>query len=129
MVEGYNMLIKDTEDSTRQPSWFAVEDINRRAAYAYNTHRELFDNVEHQKRVSAVTNIMREYFAGWSAIYETARQQTSRRAAHTEVKFNRVVLNRKNRREDFLAALASVGIDSSDVVYKPATESCSVHVK
>jgi hypothetical protein len=38
-------------------------------------------------------------------------------------------MNRKRRREDFLAALAAVGIDAADVVYKPATESCSVHVK
>ena len=123
------MLIKDTESSTQQPSWFAVEDINRRAAAAYNAHIDLFTSDVHCARVEAVKSIMREYFAGWAAIYETARGKTSRRAAHTEVKFNRVVMNRKNRREDFLAALAAVGIDAADVVYKPATESCSVHVK
>lgn len=123
------MLIKDTETSTQQPSWFAVEDINRRAAAAYNAHIDLFTSDLHCARVEAVKSIMREYFAGWAAIYETARGKTARRAAHTEVKFNRVVLNRKNRREDFLAALATVGIDAADVVYKPATESCSVHVK
>ena len=123
------MLIKDTETSTQQPSWFAVEDINRRAAAAYNAHIDLFTSDVHCARVEAVKSIMREYFAGWAAIYETARGKTARRAAHTEVKFNRVVMNRKNRREDFLAALAAVGIDAADVVYKPATESCSVHVK
>jgi hypothetical protein len=123
------MIIKDTENSTRQSAWFAVEDINRRAAAAYNAHIDLFESDVHCARVEAVKSIMREYFAGWAAIYETARAQTARRAAHTEVKFNRVVMNRKRRREDFLAALAAVGIDAADVVYKPATESCSVHVK
>lgn len=123
------MIVKDTENNTRQPAWFAVEDINRRAAHAYNTHIELFTSDVHCARVEAVKSIMREYFAGWAAIYETARAKTARRAAHTEVKFNRVVLNRKNRREDFLAALAAVGVDVADVVFKPATESCSVHVK
>lgn len=123
------MLVKDTESNTRQPAWFAIEDINRRAAAAYDAHVELFTSDVHIARVEAVKSIMREYFAGWAAIYETARPKTVRRAAHTEVKFNRVVLNRKNRREDFIAALAAVGVDAADVVYKPATESCSVHVK
>ena len=123
------MIIKDTENSTRQSAWFAVEDINRRAAAAYNAHIDLFESDVHCARVEAVKSIMREYFAGWAAIYETARAQTARRAAHTEVKFNRVVMNRSRRREDFLAALAAVGIPTEDVVYKPATESCSVHVK
>lgn len=123
------MLIKDTESSTHQPAWFAVEDINRRAAAAYNAHIELFTSDVHCARVEAVKSIMREYFASWAAIYETARPNTRRRAAHTEVKFNRVVLNRSRKRADFLAALAAVGIAAEDVVYKPATESCSVHVK
>lgn len=123
------MLVKETEHSTRQPAWFAVEDINRRAAAAYRAHIDLFTSDVHIARVEAVKNIMREYFAGWQAIYETARAKTSRREAHTEVKFNRVVLNRKRRREDFLAALAAVGVDAADVVFKPATESYSVHVK
>ena len=123
------MIVKDTENSTRQPAWFAVEDINLRAEAAYRAHRDLFESDVHTARVQAVVSIMREYFAGWAAIYETARAKTARRAAHTEVKFNRVVMNRSRRREDFLAALAAVGIDPADVVYKPATESCSVHVK
>lgn len=123
------MIVKDTENSTRQPAWFAIEDIDRRAAAAYNAHIDLFESDVHVARVEAVKHIMREYFAGWAAIYETARSQTRRRAAHTEVKFNRVVLNRARKRADFLAALAAVGIDAADVVFKPATESCSVHVK
>ena len=123
------MIVKDTESSTRQPAWFAIEDIDRRAEAAYNAHIDLFTSDVHCARVEAVKSIMREYFAGWAAIYETARGTTRRRTAHTEVKFNRVVMNRKRRREDFLAALAALGIDAADVVYKPATESCSVHVK
>ena len=123
------MLIKDTESNTRQPAWFAVEDINARAEAAYLANRDLFDSTAHQLRVETVKSIMREYFAGWAAIYETARGRTARRAAHTEVKFNRVVLNRARRRADFLAALAAVGVDTDCVVCKPATESYSVHVK
>ena len=123
------MLIKDTESNTHQNAWFAVEDINARAEAAYLANRDLFDSTAHQLRVDAVVQIMREYFAGWAAIYETARGKTSRRAAHTEVKFNRVVLNRARRRADFLAALAAVGVDADCVVCKPATESYSVHVK
>jgi hypothetical protein len=72
---------------------------------------------------------MKQYFAGWEAIYQTARGNTRNRSAHTEVKFNRVILNHKRRRADFIAALAAVGVDADSVVCKPATESYSVHVK
>ncbi len=123
------MLIKDTENSTKQNSWFAVEDINRRAAHAYNTNRVLFDSIDHQAKVAMVERIGRDYFAGWGAIYSTARAKTRNRAAHTEVKFARVILNRKNKRADFVAALAAIGVDASDIVCKPATESYSIHVK
>ena len=123
------MLVKDTEATTHQNAWFAVEDINRRAAAAYKAHVDLFTDATHIARVEAVKRIMREYFAGWAAIYETARAKTSRRDANTEVKFNRIVLNRKNKRNDFLAALAAIGIGADDIVFKPASESYSVHVK
>jgi hypothetical protein len=123
------MLIKDTESQANQNAWFAVEDINRRAEAAYNAHIDLFTSDVHMARVEAVVAIMKQYFAGWEAIYQTARGQTRVRAAHTEVKFNRVVLNRQRRRSDFLAALAAVGVSAEAVVCKPATESYSVHVK
>jgi hypothetical protein len=123
------MLIKDTETQAGQNSWFAVEDINRRAEAAYNAHRDLFEDPAHQARVAAVVAILKNYFAGWQAIYETARGQTRNRSAHTEVKFNRVVLNRSRRRADLIAALAAAGVAADCVVCKPATESYSVHVK
>jgi hypothetical protein len=123
------MLIKDTESQATQNAWFAVEDINRRAEAAYAAHIDLFTSDVHMARVEAVVAIMKDYFAGWEAIYQTARGRTRVRAAHTEVKFNRVVLNRKRRRADFLAALAAVGVSADSVVCKPATESYSVHVK
>jgi hypothetical protein len=123
------MLIKDTESQANQNAWFAVEDINRRAEAAYNAHIDLFTSDVHMARVEAVVGIMRQYFAGWEAIYQTARGNTRNRSAHTEVKFNRVILNRKRQRADFLAALAAVGVDADCVVCKPATESYSVHVK
>ena len=123
------MLIKDTESTTHQTAWFAIEDINKRAEAAYNAHIELFESDVHAARVEAVVSICKQYFADWNQIYQTARGATSRRAAHTEVKFSRVILNRKNRRADFLAALAAVGVEADCVVCKPATESYSVHVK
>jgi N-acyl-L-homoserine lactone synthetase len=123
------MLIKDTESQASQSAWFVIEDINRRAEAAYDAHVELFTSDVHMARVEAVVGIMRQYFAGWEAIYQTARAKTRVRGAHTEVKFNRVVLNRARRRADFLAALAAVGVDTDCVVCKPATESYSVHVK
>lgn len=123
------MLIKDTESQANQNAWFVVEDINRRAEAAYDAHVDLFTSDVHMARVEAVVSIMRQYFAGWEAIYQTARGNTRNRSAHTEVKFNRVILNRKRRRADFLAALAAVGVDVDCVVCKPATESYSVHVK
>jgi cell division septum initiation protein DivIVA len=123
------MLIKDTEANTKQQAWFAVEDINRRAAAAYSQNRALFDSAEHQQRVETVVKVLRNYFAGWAAIYETARAATRNRDAHTEVKFNRVVIDRKKRRTDLEAALRIAGVDPSQIVFKPATESLSVHVR
>ena len=118
--------IKDTEHTTGQPSWLVLEDINRRAEYAYNTHQELFDSVEHQSRVAQARAITENYITGCVAVYETARQKTSRRAAHTELKFNKCILNRANSREDFLAKIEELG--NIDVVYKPATNSYSLHI-
>ena len=123
------MLIKDTENSIKQNGWFAVEDINRRAAHAYNTNRAFFDSIDHQAKVAMVERIGREYFASWAVIYNTARNKTRNRPAHTEIKFSRVILNRKRKRSDFLAALAAIGVAATDVVCKPATESYSIHVK
>lgn len=122
------MLIKDTETQATQNSWFAVEDINRRAEAAYLRHQDLFDSEQHQQKVAAVEAVLRDYFAGWNAIYQTARPQTRQRPANTEVKFNRVVLNRKRRRADLLRALTELGIREDMIVSKPATESFSVHV-
>lgn len=122
------MLIKETDINTRQPSWFAVEDINRRAAAAYLRHRDLFDSAEHQQKVAAVEAVLREYFAGWAAIYQTARAGTKRRPAHTEIKFNRVILNRMHKWSSLIQQLSQLGIATDSIVFKPATESLSVHI-
>jgi len=119
-------IVKDTEHTTNQPSWLVLEDINRRAEYAYNTHRELFDSVEHQSRVATARALTENYLAGCVAVYETARQKTSRREAHTELKFNKCILNRANKREDWLASIEELG--NIDVVYKAATNSYSLHI-
>ena len=118
--------VKDTESTTQQPSWLVLEDINRRAEYAYNTHQELFDSEEHKKRVFTARLLTKNYIADCAAVYETARQKTSRREAHTELKFNKCILNRKNSREDWLASIEELG--NIEVVYKPATNSYSLHI-
>lgn len=123
------MLIKDTESNTKQSSWFAIEDINLRAEAAYQQNQALFDDPAHQTRVEQVVAVLRAYFADWGAIYQTARGATRNRPAHTEVKFNRVVINRRNRRADLERNLAALGIAGTDIVFKPATESMSVHVR
>jgi hypothetical protein len=120
------MIVKETE--TAQNSWFAVEDINRRAEAAYKQHIDLFEDQTHKARVAAVVEITKQYLAGWAAIYETARPKTRNRNANTEVKFNRVVFNRRKDRAEYMAALAEVGIDAAMVILKPRTESISIHV-
>lgn len=120
------MITKDTEEARN--TWFAVEDINRRAEAAYHQHQDLFEDSDHQDRVAAVVRLTKGYLSGWGAIYETARAKTRNRPANTEVKFSRIVFNRKNKREDFIAQLTEMGIAHEQIIYKPNTESLSIHV-
>ena len=120
------MIIKDTE--TARVSWFAIEDIDRRSEAAYLQHQALFDSADHQARVAAVVKLTKEYLSGWNAIYETARGATRNRPANTEVKFGRIVFTRKKKREDYVQQLVDLGIAREHIIYKPNTESLSVHV-
>jgi len=122
------MLIeKDTKEATC--GFFAVADINARAAAAYNTNKQLFNSAQHTTKVELVDSIVKSMFAGYATAYQTSRAATSKRAAHTEVKYFRVVTYAAQQHKKLKAAaveqLAALGLD---LVYKPRTDSYSVHV-
>jgi hypothetical protein len=124
------MYIKVTEESNH--TQFAAIDIARRAKHAVAQNPALFGSTDHQSQVAAVEEAGRTYFAGWKAIYATARPSTRKRAAHTEVKFDKVMFRSKNQdaaRMQFMTELAAAGVSyNTDVIYKPKTNSISVLV-
>ena len=122
------MLIeKDTKEATSK--FFAVADIDARAAAAYTANKQLFNSVQHTTKVELVDSILKTMFIGYATAYQTSRAATSKRAAHTEVKYFRVVTYAANKHKQLKAAavqqLAALGLD---LVYKPRTDSYSVHV-
>ena len=122
------LVTKDTQEATHK--FFAVSDIDARARAAYNSNKQLFNSTQHTARVELVDSILRSMFAGYATAYQTARAATKRRAAHTEVKYYRVVTHTANKHRELKAAaveqLAALGLD---LVYKPKTDSYSVHVE
>jgi hypothetical protein len=122
------LVTKDTQESNC--TWFAVQDIDARAKAAYNSNKQLFSSKQHTTKVELVDSILRSMFAGYTAAYQTARAATKRRAAHTEVKYHRVVQYSSNKHKQLRVAaveqLAALGLD---LVYKPKTNSYSVHVE
>jgi hypothetical protein len=124
------MYIKVTEESTH--AQFAAIDIARRAEMAIAQNPTLFGSTNHQSQVDAVEEAGRAYFAGWKAIYTTARPATRKRPAHTEVKFDKVEFRIKNQdaaRMQFMTELAAAGVSyATNVIYKPKTNSISVLV-
>jgi hypothetical protein len=66
---------------------------------------------------------------GFRSIYHTARPATRKRPAHTEVKVDRAeqytIVKHRELREQAVEKLAAMGLD---LVYKPRTNSYSVHV-
>ena len=119
-------IIKDTESLTHQPSFFVKQDIQKRAKHAYNTNKNFFNCMHHQNRIAAAKSITLNYISSCAAIYTTARSKTKKREVHTELKFNKCVLNRKNSRNKFLQQISALG--NIEVVYKPATNSYSLHI-
>ena len=121
------LVTKDTQEATSK--FFAVADIDARAEAAYNANKQLFNSTQHKTRVELVDSIVKSMFAGYAAAYQTSRAATSKRAAHTEVKYYRVTLFARNTHNKLKAAavnqLAALGLD---LVYKPRTDSYSVHV-
>jgi hypothetical protein len=121
------MLQEETKE-TRPSGWAlsAIEDINRRAELAEQLHPEVFGSAQHQARVAAVSQIVRDYFAAYNAIYEVSRPATSRRPAHTEVKVTGYVLRRNRDLKRFRSDLEAAG--AQQLKWKANTGSLSVHV-
>jgi len=121
------LVTKDTQESNC--TWFAVQDIDARARAAYNSNKQLFTSKQHTTRVELVDSILKQMFVGYATAYQTARAATKKRAAHTEVKYMRVVTHSANKHKQLRVAaveqLAALGLD---LVYKPKTNSYSVHV-
>ena len=122
------MLIeKDTKEATSK--FFAVADIDARAEAAYAANKQLFTSKQHTTKVELVDSILKTMFIGYATAYQTSRAATSKRAAHTEVKYFRVVTYAQKQHSKLKALavqqLAALGLD---LVYKPRTDSYSVHV-
>jgi len=121
------LVTKDTQESNCK--FFAVADINARAEAAYNTNKQLFNSAQHTTKVELVDSIVKSMFVGYATAYQTSRAATKKRAAHTEVKYMRVVTYAAQQHKRLKAAaveqLAALGLD---LVYKPRTDSYSVHV-
>ena len=122
------MLIEnDTKEATCK--FFAVADIDARSEAAYNANKQLFNSKQHTTKVELVDSILKTMFIGYATAYQTSRAATKKRAAHTEVKYFRVVTYAQKQHSKLKALavqqLAALGLD---LVYKPRTDSYSVHV-
>ena len=122
-------MLVEKETKEANSKFFAVTDINARAAAAYAANKQLFTSTQHTTRVELVDSILKSMFVGYATAYQTSRAATSKRAAHTEVKYFRVVTYAATQHSKLKAAaveqLAALGLD---LVYKPKTDSYSVHV-
>ena len=120
------LLTKDTQES--KSKFFAVQDIDARSAAAYNTHKSFFDSSTHRSKVQLVEDIVGKLFVGKRAMYCTARANS--KGAYTEVKFDKVDLYpmsvHRKLKAQVLEQLSLLGLD---LIYKPKTNSYSVHVK
>ena len=122
-------MLVEKETKEANSKFFAVADINARAAAAYAANKQLFNSKQHTTKVELVDSIVKSMFAGYATAYQTSRAATSKRAAHTEVKYFRVVTYAAQQHKKLKALavqqLAALGLD---LVYKPRTDSYSVHV-
>jgi hypothetical protein len=89
----------------------------------------LFNSVAHIQRVAQVDDILCTLLASYKQTYRTRRSATRNRPAHTEVKYMNVVQYSSTlhtiRRREAVDKLTAMGLD---IVYKPKTNSYSVHV-
>ena len=122
-------MLVEKETKEANSKFFAVADINARAAAAYAANKQLFNSKQHTTKVELVDSILKTMFIGYATAYQTSRAATKKRAAHTEVKYFRVVTYAQKQHSKLKALavqqLAALGLD---LVYKPRTDSYSVHV-
>ena len=120
------LLVKDTQESNSK--FFALQDIEARSTAAYNKHKSFFNSTKQQAKAQLVEDIVGKLFVGKRAIYWTPR--ANKQGAYTEVKFDRVDLyptrTHRTLKAQVVAQLEALGLD---LIYKPKTNSYSVHVK
>ena len=120
------LLVKDTQESNSK--FFAVQDIDARSTAAFNTHKSFFNSSTHKHKVQLVEDIVSKLFVSKRAMYCTAR--ANKQGAYTEVKFDKVDLYpmpvHRKLKAQVLEQLSMLGLD---LIYKPKTNSYSVHVK
>ncbi len=120
------MKEENKETHSAGAAWFAIEDINRRAEAAMDRHPDVFGSFAHQTAVAKVSELVKDYFASYGTLYETARPATKKRPAHTEVKVMRYVMKSRRDAAAFRAAVEAAG--GHEMVWKHNTESLSIHV-
>lgn len=120
------LVVKDTHEA--QSKFFAVQDIDARSKAAYDKHKSFFNSAAHKAKAQLVEDIVKRLFVGKRAIYWTPR--ATGKGVYTEVKFDRVDLYPTNKhrtlKAQIVAQLEQLGLD---LIYKPKTNSYSVHVK
>lgn len=121
------IITKDTEEASNKR--FAIEDIRKRAAKAYDDNTELFNDPKHISMVNTVRDLVSTLFAHCDAIYETARPATKRFPAHTEVKFNHCTLFDTKKHNALMQNIVEQLEEFDlDLIYKPGTNSYSVKI-
>ena len=122
------IIDKDTENSLRQSSYFAKQDIDAKSTAAYNSNPKFFNNKAHVKKVNDAFAITNEYLWGTEGpVYTTCRGKTSRRDIHTELKFCGALYDRNKKRADYEAQIQALD-PSIEIVRKIATNSLSLHI-
>ena len=122
------MFIKDTEDSKKQPAWFAKADIAARAESAHKANPELFEHPNHLLLVARVEAVVKPHVVSYSKQYTECRPGTSKQPPHTRVKFDHVQFH-KGGKKQVDAVLKALGIANDDIVYVPKTPAFYVNVK
>lgn len=121
------LLTKHTNES--KCAFFAIADIEARARRAYNDNKQLFNSAEHIAVCERVEAILKSMLADYDSIYHTARASTKQRAAHTEIKVLRAIQYTASKHTELRAqAVHELAMLGLDLVYKPRTNSYSVHV-
>ena len=72
-------MLVEKETKEANSKFFAVTDINARAAAAYAANKQLFTSTQHTTKVELVDSILKSIFVGYATAYQTSRAATSKR--------------------------------------------------